>query len=538
MSVSSDAPDLPAPGGAVTDPAERADTDTDADTGAATGAGTDMGTATATATGNQTDSAAGTPRPGPQPSGLGPLLARLHFYAGVLVAPFLLVAAVTGLLYTFTPQLDALVYDRELTVAHPAGTARPLAEQVDAARARHPGGALVAVRPGTGDRTTQVDFTLPELGERAHTVYVDPYTGKVNGQLTTWYGSTPLKTWLDDLHRNLHLGATGRYYSEIAASWLWVLVLGGLILWWRRQRRNRTARRLLLPDLAAKKGVRRTRGWHAVTGVWLAIGLLVLSATGLTWSRFAGSHFGEALDSLGSGTPGVSTALPGASADHQSGHHHGGTASHSGQGADPAAIDDVLAAARRDGLSGPVAIDVPQDGTTAWKVSQTRNLWPVGRDSVAVDASHTSNTSHASHGQAAEVVDRVDFADWPVLAKLTRWGINAHMGTLFGLVNQILLAVLAIGLSCMIFWGYRMWWQRRPTRADRGALFGAPPARGAWRGIPYGALAAGVVVVVALGWALPLFGIPLAGFLAADLVVGAVRRRRTVTSPTESGSTV
>ncbi|MFF3446434.1 PepSY-associated TM helix domain-containing protein [Streptomyces sp. NPDC002667] len=499
MSVSSDAPDLPAPGEETTDIPED---------GPASGGA---------------EAPDRTPRTRRRPTGFGPLLARLHFYAGVLVAPFLLVAAVTGLLYTFTPQLDSFVYDKELTVAHPAGAPRSLAEQVDAARSSHPKGTLVAVRPGSGESTTQVDFALPELGERAHTVYVDPYTGEVTGQLTTWYGSTPLKTWLDDLHRNLHLGTTGRYYSEIAASWLWVLVLGGLVLWWRRQRRDRTARRLLLPDLGAGKGVRRTRGWHAATGVWLAIGLLALSATGLTWSRFAGDHFGEALDALRSGTPGVSTALPGASDDAgDGGHHHGGsTRPHAGRGVDPTAIDGVLDAARRDGLSGPVAIGVPRDGTAAWTVSQTRNLWPVGRDSVAVDAS------------SDKVVDRVDFADWPVLAKLTRWGVNAHMGTLFGLVNQILLAVLAIGLTCMTVLGYRMWWQRRPTRADRRALLGTPPARGAWRGIPYGALAAGVLAVVALGWALPLFGLPLAGFLAADLVVGGVRRRRQVTPPAD-----
>lgn len=462
MSVNSDAPDLPAPGEEAADtpegsePAEGNGVPEGSDVVAASGVDVGAGSAAVTLGSHQ------------RRTGFGPLMARLHFYAGVLVAPFLLVAAVTGLLYTFTPQLDSFVYDKELTVAHPAGASLPLAEQVAAARAGHPTGALLAVRPGTGEATTQVDFALPEQGERAQTVYVDPYTGEITGQLTTWYGSTPLKTWLDDLHRNLHLGTTGRYYSEIAASWLWVLVLGGLLLWWRRQRRDRRARRLLLPDLAAGKGVRRTRGLHAATGVWLAVGLLALSATGLTWSRFAGGHFGEALDALRSGTPGVSTALPGATADERGTHHHGGgTGSPTARGVDPKAIDGVLGAARRDGLSGPVAISVPQDGATAWTVSQTRNLWPVGRDSVAVDAS------------AGKVVDRVDFADWPVLAKLTRWGINAHMGTLFGLANQILLAVLAIGLTCMTVWGYRMWWQRRPTRADRRALLGTPPARGA-----------------------------------------------------------
>ncbi|MFJ8990928.1 PepSY-associated TM helix domain-containing protein [Streptomyces sp. NPDC102279] len=460
------------------------------------------------------------PAPAGRRTGLGALLVRLHFYAGVLVAPFLLVAAVTGLLYTFTPQLDAFVHDKELSVAHTGDRVMPPAGQVAAARAEHPTGTLVAVRPGGGEATTQVDFALPGLGEKAHTVYVDPYTDEVTGQLTTWYGSTPLTTWLDDLHRNLHLGTVGRYYSEFAASWLWILVLGGLVLWWRRHRGTRTARRLLLPDRAAKQGVRRTRSLHAVTGVWLAVGLLALSATGLTWSRFAGEHFSEALDALRSDTPGVSTTLSGSSAGATVGHDHdaGGKDPHETNDVDPAAIDGVLAAARAAGLDGPVEIAVPQDGATAWTVSQTRNLWPVGRDSLAVDAS------------TDQVVDRVDFADWPLPSKLTRWGINVHMGTLFGLANQVLLAVLAVGLICVILWGYRMWWQRRPTRADRRAPFGAPPARGAWRGVPSAGLAVGVVAVVALGWALPLFGVPLAAFLVVDLATGVVRRRR-VTRP-------
>ncbi|MDG4803141.1 PepSY domain-containing protein [Micromonospora sp. WMMD980] len=38
------------------------------------------------------------------------------------------------------------------------------------------------------------------------------------------------------MHRNLHLGVVGRYYSEVDASCLGVLVLGGLVLWWRWHR--------------------------------------------------------------------------------------------------------------------------------------------------------------------------------------------------------------------------------------------------------------------------------------------------------------
>ncbi|WP_042177143.1 PepSY-associated TM helix domain-containing protein [Streptomyces sp. NBRC 110035] len=79
--------------------------------------------------------------------------------------------------------------------------------------------------------------------------------------------------------------------------------------WWRRRHGKRTTRRLLLPDRVAKQGVRRTRSWHAATGGWLAVGLLGLSATGLTWSRYAGVNFGEALDAFHSHTPSVGTTL-------------------------------------------------------------------------------------------------------------------------------------------------------------------------------------------------------------------------------------
>ncbi len=111
---------------------------------------------------------------------------------------------------------------------------------------------------------------------------------------------------------------------------------------------------------------------------------------------------------------------------------------------------------------------------------------------------------------------RNDYADWSLLAKLSALGVQAHMGLLFGVLNQILLAALAVGLLCVIVWGYRMWWQRRPTRADRRSPVGAPPARGGL----------GVPVAVAVGWALPWFGIPLLGFLVADVVVGVFARRR------------
>ena len=458
---------------------------------------------------------------------IGPLVLRLHFYAGVLVAPFLVVAALTGLAFVFSPQLDRLVYAHELRVDPGAGGGRPLAEQVAAARSAHPAGDLATVIPpvAAGD-TTRVVFALPELGEKQHTVYVDPYTNEVRGTLTTWFGGTPLTTWLDDLHRNLHLGVVGRHYSELAASWLWVVVLGGVYLWLRRQwTGRRRLRRTVLPDLSAKVGVRRTRGWHAATGVWLAVGLLVLSATGLTWSRYAGATFDILQDGLNAHSPVLDTTLPGSAAggDHPvgGGHHGGGTPS-TGE-IDLTHVDRVTTAARDAGLTGLIEVSPPTRPGFAWVVAQNDPTWPTGWDRVAIDPG------------TGTVVARSDFADWPLLAQLSKLGVAFHMGHLFGLVNQVLLAALATGLLCVILWGYRMWWQRRPTRADRTTPVGTPPARGAWRQAHPAALLLIIVVAGAAGWAMPLLGISLAAFIAIDLTIGAIRHRRaTPTSPSPS----
>ena len=447
------------------------------------------------------------------PRTFGPLLLRLHFYAGVFVAPFLLLAALSGLAYAFSPQIDRLVYADELVIDAPAGPARPMSELLNAARASHPAGAVTAIRAGAGDRTTQIDFTAPGLDSmHAETVYVNQYTGAVTGQLTTWFTSTPTQTWLDDLHTSLHLGTYGHLYSEFAASWLAFIALGGLILWWRRQR----GKKMLTPELAAKKGVRRTRSFHASLGVWLTVGLLFLSATGLTWSDYAGVNFGKAVDALRGSRPAVATALTGAAPAAAGGHHGGGSAPTGPAAVDPVTqIDTVMRTAADNGITRSVAVAVPADSATAWTVTENKATWPLGRDSIAVD------------GATGKVTDRSDFADWPLMAKFTQWGIYAHMGNLFGLTNQLLLAALALGLICVIVWGYRMWWQRRPTRVDRKALVGAPPVgRGAWQLLPTWAVIVGIPAVFAVGWYLPLLGIPLIGFLLADIVIGEIRNRR------------
>ncbi|MXP22993.1 PepSY domain-containing protein [Gordonia sp. HNM0687] len=453
------------------------------------------------------------------------LLRRLHFYAGILVAPFLLIAAVSGALYAVAPTMENIVY-RGYLHTESTGTPQPLADQVSAALDARPDLELSAVRPSTqpGD-TTRVLFDDPTLGKSERlAVFVDPVTAQPVGELVAYgsSGALPLRTWISQLHRHLHLGEPGRIYSELAASWLWVIALGGLVLWIARYRKGRGKLRLATIDRTAR-GRNRTLNWHGAMGVWLIVGLVFLSATGLTWSRFAGENVSELRTTLHWTTPAVDTDLTGTAPDGSGDHAgHGGHSTTAGDAtaapAMPAAeqaaqLDEVLAIARDAGVTDKVEIAVPADAQTTYKVTETREAWQLSPNSVAVDAADS------------RVVDTSWFADWPLAAKLTNWGIALHMGLLFGLLSQFLLLLLAVGLVAVIMRGYQMWWQRRPRDGSRRV--GRAPVRGALWSLPPATAVGVVLVAVAVGWFVPLLGISLAAFLLVDVVIGVIGRMRT-----------
>jgi len=432
------------------------------------------------------------------PGPLLQLLARLHFLIGLFVGPFLLVAAASGLIYALTPQLEAHLYAEALHTPS-RGKPLPLAEQIHIAQAAvGPTLTLGAVRPAPAEGdTTRVMFNDPALGESTHrALFIDPVTGAIRGDLAVYgtSGILPLRTTIDQFHRSLLLGEPGRLYSELAASWLWVAALGGLTLWLARRRQRRPARGL--------------RGLHASTGVWLLGGLLFLSATGLTWSRFAGDNIGVLRAHYGWSTPGVKTALgtaPAPTMAHdEHADHHGAMHMAMGPALDPATFDRVLASARAAGIdAGKLEIRPARSADKAWTVSEIDRRWPTRVDAVAVDPT------------SFKVVDQVRFAQYSLPAKLTRWGIDAHMGVLFGLANQLVLVAIALGLLVMTVWGYLLWWRRRPSRdpAQPGLL-------ALWRQLsPLPRLLVPATALL-IGLCLPVLGGSLLLFLLLDTLLG------------------
>jgi len=112
------------------------------------------------------------------------------------------------------------------------------------------------------------------------------------------------------------------------------------------------------------------------------------------------------------------------------------------------------------------------------------------------------------------VTDKVEFAQFGLLAKLTRWGVDAHMGILFGLANQLVLAFFGLALCVLIALGYRLWWLRRPAQPRHHP---AETLIQAWRGMSLSLRFLLSVVTVALAVSLPLMGISLVCFLLIDI---------------------
>lgn len=450
-----------------------------------------------------------TSRPEPPRSRAGwfpQLLLRLHFYAGVFVGPFILIAALSGAFYAATPTIEKIVYQHELT-APVSASSIPLSDQVRRADAwmkeNHADDVLASVKPAArAGATTQVLFTEKGLMPYQNSaVFIDPGTGEVRGDLLVYGTVLPIGTWADTFHRTLMLGTFGEMYSELAASWLGIISLAGLGLWVVRIRKARARRELVIPNSTAK-GRRRILSWHASTGVWLLLGALFLSATGITWSQFAGGNVSSLRSTLSWQSPALTTAVPAADGS-----------SSTGSPPDPALFETVLAKARSiDIHSAQVEIDAPTAPGQAWVVSEIKRSYPTAVNSVAID------------GTTLKAVGRTDFADYSLPAKLARWGIDTHMGLMWGLANQVLLFITALGIAAMVVFGYVMWWQRRPTRGVRAGRVGRMPASGALARAPWWGVGIVVGVAVLVGLFLPELGVTLLAFVLVDTIVTARRR--------------
>ena len=448
---------------------------------------------------------------------------RWHFYAGLFVMPFLLVLAITGTLYCFQPQIEPLLYRDRLIVESQPGPR--LAEDVLLARARTamPTGAIAATAAIDQRPTRSAEFVFRLPGGEKQSVYVNPYTGAVLGTLSV---EDRFMQVVRMLHRKLLLGKTGELLMELAACWTLVMIGTGVALWWPRERT--TLRDALVPRLALK-GRPFWKRLHAVMGIWLALGALAFVLTGLPWSGSWGKQFKALATSVRLGAPpGSWGGLPLQS-------------THGGHNAPPVAADAEHHSSNRDAMSGMTMGDLPLSNIP-WAVGNTRV--PRSRDhaelepltlghvvtlveslgltsgyQVALPASATGvyTVSYFPPDPTLErtiyidqysgsVLKDIRYEDYGAVAQAISYGTSLHMGRYFGLANQVLCALISLGLAGMALTGCVMWWMRRPARSlgAPGRECAMPPMRG-WK-----------TGLILLGVVFPLMGVSMLAVWLAD----------------------
>ncbi len=423
---------------------------------------------------------------------------RWHFYAGLLVLPFLILLAITGAIYLYHDEIDRRIHADFLQVA-PAGTALAPAQLVAAALAAQPGTAVKYTDPATDTASAEITIQ-PAAGPRM-AAYVDPYRGAV---LELRPDRSTFGWTIRSLHSLRLFGAGPRKIIEIVAGWSILLVATGIYLWWPRGQKG---------GVASVRGTPRRRVFwrdlHAVTGIAVGAVIVFLALTGLPWSSVWGEKVNDWANGRNFGYPaGLRIAVP-MSGDHldhvaktswtleqaqipTSPAHH----------AAPIGLDAAVASFRRLGLHRgfSVALPVTPEG--------------VYSGSVYPDDLSQQRVIHLDQYRNTPLID-LSFADYGPLGRGLEWGINTHMGQTFGAANQILLLIACAGIVALSVSAGVMWWKRRPA----GRL-GVPPPPADRR------VFIGLFVLLGIGGALfPLTGLSLLGMIGLDLAAQRLRGR-------------
>ncbi|WP_235976574.1 PepSY-associated TM helix domain-containing protein [Sandaracinobacteroides hominis] len=384
---------------------------------------------------------------------------RWHFYAGLFVMPFIVILALSGTLYLFKPQIERW---EERDFRSPAGVATVLPhQQLEAAMAAYPGAQFLGYRlPERPGDSALIQLSQP-AGAGPVEVFVGP-EGKVAGSLMP---EDRIMALVLRVHSELLAGTPGNRLVELAASWVILMILSGLYLWWPR---GGGAAGVVWPRLGRGSRV-FWRDLHAVTGFWISGLALILLLTGLPWTEVWGGAFKAARQEFGwvkgASTWQITHAAPDASADPHAGHGMVDEKNMGPANFAPQAFDAMVARARAEGLAFPAIVTPP--GAPGRFGQPGEPVWTIRSDALNVPLQQTIRFD----SPATQELSRERFADEHVVDRVVGYGIAWHQGQLFGPLNQLIGVLTALGLVTMAVSGFVMWRRRKPA----GRL-GAPPA--------------------------------------------------------------
>ncbi len=419
---------------------------------------------------------------------------RWHFFAGLLVIPFMLNLAVTGSLYLFKDEIDKTVFAYR-NVVEPRGEALAPSQFAGNAKAAVSGSKVLRYRSPAGPTQSARVTVGTDAGNVL--VFVDPYSGSVLGQV----GEKNEFNWVvKKIHSLDYFGSAFNRIVEAVGGLALILVVTGFYLWWPRKQTGGVISVRGTPDKRVF-----WRDIHAVTGAAAGALIFFLAISGMPWSGYWGDRVNTMLASAGLGYPAqLWDDVPVSNVPTKDVLTNAGwtvenapvPVSTPGEAAQPVGLDQIVTTAKAAGVEPGFEVSLP----SGKKGVYTAAVFP--------DDISKQRTIHFDQYSGKPLVD-LKFADYGAGAKAIEFGIGVHQGEYYGLANQIVMFMTCLAIMLTSVSAVTMWWKRRPS----GRL-GVPPMP-AQRSV----FAVLTLVILGFGILFPLTGFAVLAMLVIDQLI-------------------
>ncbi len=210
----------------------------------------------------------------PQRQALRKALFQIHLWCGICLGLYIFFISITGSVLVYRNELYVAATPNPLIAETPAAVLDDAVLQARASQ-NNPGYELGRfVRASNDEGATEIWLIR---GENTIKRFYDPRTGEDVGSAER-LGQNAVIT-LISLHESFMAGETGRKLNGIAALFVVLLVLTGLVIWWPGMKRWR--RSLYMHRAPGIKWKRSIWDLHSMIGIWTALFILIFAVSGV-----------------------------------------------------------------------------------------------------------------------------------------------------------------------------------------------------------------------------------------------------------------
>ena len=363
--------------------------------------------------------------------GFKKLIFWLHLICGISMGLIVFTMSVTGVILTYEKQIAR--WADGFDVQPPSPEARQLG----------PTALLNKAFADTGKRPTSVQFRSDpsepaRIGFGRESVAVDPYTGAAFGE-----GAVGVRGFFRTMilwHRWLGQEGDGRAVGKAITGacnlgFLFIIVTGSYLWWpkiwsWKYLRPIVLFRRGLAPKA-------RDFNWHNVFGVWCAVPLFIVVATGSFFSY--------------SWTTDILYALTG---EERAQGRRGGPAQGPEDSTQPPNFDELdelfekATAVEPDWKIATIRLPEKQAAPVAFSMDRGNGFRPDLRSTLVL------------HRTTGKIVQRETYADMGRAQIARTWIRWLHTGEAGGLAGQTLAGIVSLAACFLVYTGWMLSWRR------------------------------------------------------------------------------